>query len=100
MGCQLESEMLDVLNRPKLKKILPETTIADIHLIYSRFTKTHVLSNFPLIVKDPKDNYLFALCKKAKADYFITGDKLLLSEQLYGKTKIISLSEFKRLLNL
>ena len=95
---QLESELLDVINRPKLKRFLPSKTIDYIHLIFKRSTANYEIGTVPIVVTDPKDNYLFALCKKSNAHYFVTGDKLLLGEKQYGNTKIITLAELKNLL--
>ena len=94
---QLESELLDVINRPKLRKFLPSKTVDYIHLIYKRSTVHYEIGNVPVVVTDPKDNYLFALCEEANAHYFVTGDKLLLSEKQYGLTQIITLAELKKL---
>jgi predicted nucleic acid-binding protein len=47
------------------------------------------------VVTDQKDNYLFALSEKSKADYLITGDKLLLEVKEYKKTKVINLADFR-----
>jgi putative PIN family toxin of toxin-antitoxin system len=49
------------------------------------------------ITKDPKDDYLFALAAKSKADYLITGDKLLIEVERYKTTKVITLAQFKTL---
>jgi len=51
----------------------------------------------PDVVSDPKDNYLFALSAKSKADYLVTGDKLLLAVGKYKKTQLVNLSNFKKI---
>jgi predicted nucleic acid-binding protein len=50
------------------------------------------------VVTDEKDNYLFALCRISNADYFITGDKLLLAVNEYYKTSILNLADFKNII--
>jgi predicted nucleic acid-binding protein len=62
-------------------------------------TKTYLLANIPEIVSDSKDNYLFALCAKSKADYLVSGDKIVLQTGAYGKTKMITLNELEMLIN-
>lgn len=52
-----------------------------------------VISNI-LVCRDPKDNFLLALSKDGKADYLLTGDKDLLDIKKFGKTKIISITQF------
>ena len=47
------------------------------------------------VCRDPKDNFLLALAKDGNADYLITGDKDLLIMERFGKTKIVSLSDFE-----
>ena len=49
------------------------------------------------VTKDPLDDYLFALALKSKADYLVTGDKLLLDVVTYKITRVISLSDFRSL---
>ena len=49
------------------------------------------------VTKDPFDDYLFALALKSKADYLVTGDKLLLDVVTYKNTRLISLSDFRNL---
>lgn len=46
------------------------------------------------VCRDWKDNFLLALSKDAKADYLISGDKDLLDLRKFGKTKILTLTEF------
>ena len=47
------------------------------------------------ICRDPKDNFLLALAKDGDADYLITGDDDLLVMKEFGKTKIVTLTEFE-----
>lgn len=68
----------------------------DLHLTTSRLFR---LKNIPDIVTDTKDNYLFALCETSNADYFITGDKLLLKVGMYKHTSVISLADFKSIID-
>ena len=46
------------------------------------------------ICRDPKDDFLLALAKDGEADYLLTGDKDLLDIQKFGRTKIITITEF------
>jgi predicted nucleic acid-binding protein len=47
------------------------------------------------VVTDPKDNYLFALSEKSKADFLITGDKLVLQVKKHKRTKVITIADFR-----
>lgn len=46
------------------------------------------------VCRDSKDNFLLALSQDAEADFLITGDKDLLVLHIFGKTKILTLSDF------
>jgi uncharacterized protein len=46
------------------------------------------------ICRDPKDNYLLALAKDAKANFLISGDKDLLVLKNFETTKIVTLNQF------
>jgi hypothetical protein len=50
------------------------------------------------ICRDPKDNFLLALAQDGLADYLITGDRDLLSVKQLGKTQIVKLNEFEKML--
>ena len=47
------------------------------------------------VCRDSEDNYLLALAKDGNADYLITGDKDLRVMEKFGKTEIVTLSEFE-----
>jgi len=50
------------------------------------------------ICRDPKDNFLLALAQDGGADYLVTGDRDLLTLKKLGKTKIVTLNEFEKVL--
>ncbi len=85
-----------MLSRSKLKKFVDKFIIEKIIKTHDLITREYILTAIPDVVSDKKDNYLFALCLEARADYFITGDKLLLKVNTYNHTKIIALSDFKQ----
>jgi putative PIN family toxin of toxin-antitoxin system len=86
----LRDEITNVLNRPKLSKFISSDTIIKVIELHDTVTTIYSLT-------DPKDNYLITLSKKSKADYLITGDKLLLEVKKYKKTKVISLAHFREI---
>jgi predicted nucleic acid-binding protein len=50
---------------------------------------------------DPKGDFLLALCQDSFSEYLITGNKLdLLDLKQFGKTEIVSLTQFLNLHNL
>jgi len=97
-SCQtLRDEIADVLSRSKLKKFIDSKTTEKIIQFHDLVTQMYSLDYIPNIVADEKDDYLFALCDKSIANYFVTGDKLLLTEKSYKDTEIITLSHLKQL---
>ncbi|WP_184544835.1 putative toxin-antitoxin system toxin component, PIN family [Mucilaginibacter sp. FT3.2] len=92
---ELQDELIDVLLRPKFKKYFSETYIKQLIQFYKLTTKPFEINEIIKVVTDEKDNYLFALCETAAANFFITGDKLLLKVKSYKNTFVISLAEFK-----
>ena len=69
---------MDVLGRPRIQKYIGDTEIKKVVELHDLVTTYFRPGKLQPITKDPKDDYLFALAKKSKADYLVTGDKLLL----------------------
>ena len=94
----LVDELIDVLLRPKFKKHFAKNYVEKFIQFHQLSSDIHEVTDIVQVVSDAKDNYLFALCKIAHADYFVTGDKLLLTVGKYYQTSIITLAEFRNLL--
>lgn len=91
---ELLTEFLDVISRPKIKKYISETEVNNIlHTIHTCAEFIDVKSHVN-VCRDPKDNFLLALCEESNADYLLTGDEDLLILKKYKKTTIIKLSEY------
>ncbi|MDB5123780.1 MAG: hypothetical protein JWP94_1909 [Mucilaginibacter sp.] len=99
VSCEnLVNELIDVLLRPKFHKNFTKSYIENFTHFHQLTTTSLKLTHIEQVVADEKDNYLFALCKISNANYFITGDKLLLAINEYYKTSILSLADFKKLM--
>jgi len=91
---ELLDEFLEVSQRPKFRKYF---SLVDLEYLLIRIKER---ANFIQIVtiveicRDPKDNFLLALSKDAKATHLITGDKDLLQIKKFDKTSIITLTEY------
>jgi len=91
---ELMTEFIDVTGREKLKAYFTKENIVSlIDLIEEYGEIVNVKTNLD-ICRDKEDNFLLSLAKDGKADYLITGDKDLLVIENFGKTQIISLSDF------
>ena len=97
----INREIADVVQRPRLKKYLKPNRVKEIFELLSQFA-FYVPSfgegnaNF----MDAKDNYLLNLAAEVKADFLVTGDKPLLELGQYQKTRIISFAELLMLLEI
>ena len=95
----LKYEFEHVLNRPKIKRYIADGQILkaiELHDLASTFFKIGTI--LPVTI-DPFDDYLFALSLKSKSDFLVTGDKLLLNVGVYYNTRVIALSDFRKLID-
>ena len=92
---ELLSELLEVTSRPKLKKFFSVEDWALVFEIIERHAVLVTVVSSVTLCRDPKDNFLLALAKDAKADYLLTGDKDLLVLKTFDKTQIVTITEFQ-----
>jgi predicted nucleic acid-binding protein len=82
------------LNRPKFKDYITAEEIQEAILIHLKITrKYHSLLIHPFFA-DADDDYLLALARKGKANYIVTGDKVVLNATQIEDIKIISFHIF------
>ena len=92
-------ELVEVASRPKLKKFFTAEDWTLFFEIISRYAiHVQVVSSVTLC-RDAKDNFLLSLAQDAKANYLLTGDKDLLVLKSFDITQIITITEFKTILN-
>lgn len=96
---ELLDEFYDVSSREKIRKyIRPEDlddTLKLIHL-YGKYVVIRTQSKSK--IRDEKDLYLLSLADTINANYIVTGDKNLLVLEKHNHTKIITITEFMKLL--
>ena len=91
----LFNDLSRAVRKPKLAKIINPTFYGQ---LVARLRTLGELVDVHSVVdscRDPKDNFLLALAKDGNADYLITGDKDLRVMEKFGKTEIVTLSEFE-----
>lgn len=93
---EILEEYKQVLSRPKFK-LTPEI-IEQWWLILDTVTKVVEVTNVVDFPRDRKDAKFLACAKETDADFLLTGDKDFEEVENLGKTRIISVSLFKRLL--
>jgi putative PIN family toxin of toxin-antitoxin system len=91
---ELQEELFSVIDRPELSRFFKGNAINELHEIFSKAVSVKSVSSEVTVCRDPKDNFLLALCKDAHADFLITGDKDLLALQQFEQTTILSMSDF------
>jgi putative PIN family toxin of toxin-antitoxin system len=94
-------EIQSVVQRPKITKRYTVPTIDEIELVHATITTILEPDYIFTASPDPKDNYLFDICREAKATHFVTGEgKLLDLETVVWKshtTILCSLRRFREL---
>ena len=94
---QLLDELTLVVCRPKLKRYFDQEKVKELISFLKIISLHFQVKKIESVCRDPKDDFLLALSKVSKADFLVTGDKDLLVIGVYGKTKIISVAELKKL---
>jgi uncharacterized protein len=90
----LNREIADVVQRPRLKKYLKPARVREIFELLSQFANyVDIVGASTANFQDAKDNYLLNLADEIQADFLVTGDKLLLELRQYQNTRIITFSE-------
>jgi hypothetical protein len=91
---ELLEEIEATIKKPKLKKYFDETSLDEMFITFEPFIDLVNVKSKVNICRDSKDDFLLALAKDGKADYLLTGDKDLLEIKKFGKTIILTISEF------
>ena len=95
---ELILEVVETITDPSLAKYIDKYILDEFIESFPDAVKNIKVKSKVRICRDHKDNFLLALSKDAKADYLITGDKDLLVIGKFGKTHIIKLTDFIKLL--
>ena len=91
---ELVDEIVEVTQRSKFKKYFDLDDVESLMLkIKARSIFIKVTSQINAC-RDPKDNFLLSLSVDGKATHLLTGDKDLLILKKFGKTKILTITEY------
>jgi uncharacterized protein len=91
---ELIIEIRQTITKPKLKKYFGTNALDEMLRAFEPFVDFIKVKSTITLCRDPKDNFLLALAKDGKANYLLTGDSDLLELQIFGKTQIITISNF------
>lgn len=95
---QLIREIIDVASRDKIRKYVPLTDVSDLLSIIRVFCSAiEIKVDSFSEIRDPNDLYLLSLAETIDALYIVSGDADLTTLGKHGKTRIITLAEFKDL---
>jgi putative PIN family toxin of toxin-antitoxin system len=95
LTCQEQvNELIDVFNKPKIKKYLNITQIENFFDLFYDITEIVKITKKVELCRDKKDNYLLSLAMTTNADYLISGDEDLLILDKISNTKIFNYSDF------
>ena len=79
----------------KLKKYFNQDKVSDLISLIDILADRVKIKKIDKICRDPKDDFILSLSKESRANYLITGDKDLLDIKVYGRTKIVTVKQFK-----
>ena len=91
---ELHREIMDTLDAPKLSRYLSPDLKAEFKAAFPEIVVQVRVSDTVAVCRDPKDNFLLALSRAAKADYLITSDADLLVLGQFEGTQILKLTDF------
>jgi putative PIN family toxin of toxin-antitoxin system len=97
------TEILDVLNRPKIRVRFPQITnelVEYVSFIIQHEAIVVALSDEQIepICRDPKDDVFLACAKVGNVDYLVSEDNDLLVIKQHGQTKIVNVASFLSIL--
>ena len=81
-------------NGTKLKKYFSSEDLQALISSIKKHAEFILVSSEVNECRDPKDNFLLSLAKDGKANHLISGDKDLLELKKFGKTNILTYTEF------
>ena len=91
---ELIDEIVEVTQRSKFRKYFELDDVESLLLkIRARANFIEVTSDINAC-RDPKDNFLLSLSIDGNATHLLTGDKDLLILKKFGKTKILTITEY------
>jgi hypothetical protein len=91
---ELMQEIEATIKKPKLQRYFDETSLEEMLITFEPIIDLVSVKSNVKVCRDSKDDFLLALAKDGKADYLLTGDKDLLEIKSFGKTIILTISEF------
>lgn len=94
---ELIDEFIEVARRPKFRKYFSSNDIAKLLEIFDTYGELVKVKSNIKVCRDLKDNFLLSLSIDSQANFLITGDNDLLEIKNFGKTNILTITDFELL---
>jgi putative PIN family toxin of toxin-antitoxin system len=94
---ELFDEFIEVAQRSKFSRFFNGSDLERLIKIFDQYAVYIDVKSDVKICRDLKDNFLLSLAKDSKAKYLLTGDNDLLDLKMLGKTKILTINEFRNI---
>ena len=91
---QITDELIEVANRPRLRRYMKTTPQPLIDLIETDAEYTEGVLMLPGACRDPKDDKFIACAVEGKANYIVSGDNDLLDLGVYQNIQIMRAWDF------
>ena len=95
---ELIDEFIEVAKRPKFRKYFSDDDVHRLLELFDTYGEYVEVKSSTNICRDSKDNFLLSLTLDSQANYLITGDIDLLDLKNFGKTNILTITDFELLL--
>ena len=93
----LLDELDRVSRRPKFRRYFPTEKVDELVYVLEQSAEIVVsATEIAPVSRDPSDDYLLSLCKRAKAHVLLTGDDDLLVLGKHGRTRIMNARAFAK----
>ena len=89
-----EAELLDVLQRPRLARRLPDAFIDRLHRMLAEAESVEIASLVLGVCRDPEDDMFLELALNGYADVIVSGDDDLLAIGKFAEIPIITPAAF------
>lgn len=87
-------EFIEVACRPKFKRYFTLEDLQQLLESIGKFAEFIKVTSEVDACRDPKDNFLLSLAHDGRATHLLTGDNDLLDLKKYGKTRILTISQY------
>mgnify|MGYP001570468934 FL=1 len=93
------SELIEVISRPKFENQIQNKRLSIPKILKELINPNARFFEIPkntlnILEKDPTDDQFLYLAREAKAEYIVSGDKVLLELKKYKGARIVSVEEF------